>query len=325
MEKPENQTMPASRRPLKVRKDTAMECGKLEGLDKPVSRLVMGVQGPLPHACAMFDDFFERGGNCFDTGYIYGGGRTDRDLGAWIRTRGVRDQVVILAKGAHTPHCNPNDLSSQLLETLDRMQTDHTDIYMMHRDNTDIPVGEFMDVLNEHVRAGRIRAFGGSNWSIPRFVAAQAYAKQKGLKGFSAIGNNLSLARMVEAPWEGCISCSDRESRAWLEKTQFPIMPWSSQAQGFFTGRASPEDRSNAELVRCWYSDDNFKRLARAKEMAAKRGVEPTNIALAHVLCQPYPAFPLIGPKTIAEMNSCMTSFSIELSPADAAWLNLET
>ena len=80
---------------------------------------------------------------------------------------------------------------------------------------------------------------------------ANAYAKQHGLRGFSAISNNFSLARMVEAVWDGCIAASDAESRAWLAKTQMPLVPWSSQARGFFTERAHPDNRSDAELVRC--------------------------------------------------------------------------
>jgi aryl-alcohol dehydrogenase-like predicted oxidoreductase len=232
--------------------------------------------------------------------------------------------MVILAKGAHTPHCNPAALTKQLLESLDRLQTGHVDIYMMHRDNIEIPVGEFIDVLNEHVRAGRITVFGGSNWSIPRIEEANAYAKAKGLMGFAAISNNFSLARMVEAPWGGCLASSDAESRAWFTKTGTPLMPWSSQGQGFFTGRFSADDRSNTEVVRCWYADDNFRRLARAGEMAEKRKVDTTNIALAYVLNQPFPTMPLVGPRTIDETRSCMQALEIVLSPDEMAWLNLE-
>jgi aryl-alcohol dehydrogenase-like predicted oxidoreductase len=328
LEKPQGKTLTAAKRPLAVRPKHHMKYGRIQGLDKDVSRLVMGVdnQTTWPHASVMFDDFFEQGGNAFDTAYVYGGcdGPCERMLGWWVKNRGVRGRAVILAKGAHTPFCNPKDLTQQLLVTLDRLQMDYLDIYMMHRDNPEIPVGEFVDVLNEHVRAGRMRAFGGSNWNLERVEAANAYAAAKGLQGFSAVSNNFSLARMVDPVWAGCIQSSDPASREWLTRRQFPLMPWSSQARGFFTERADPKDLSDRELVRCWYSDDNFRRQARARELAAKRGVLPIQVALAYVLCQPFPTFPLIGPRTLAETRTSLPALDIELTADELRWLNLE-
>src|SRR5690606_10003839 len=126
------------------------------------SRLVMGVDHPkdLPFASALFDDFVERGGNAFDTAYIYGGGTGERLLGQWMRIRGIRDELMVIGKGAHTPHCTPEAIHSQLDESLERLQTDHVDQYFMHRDDTTIPVGEFVDAMDAEVRAGRITAYG---------------------------------------------------------------------------------------------------------------------------------------------------------------------
>lgn len=315
-------------RPIAPRSGNNMKYGRVEGLDKPVSRLVMGVmlegaQFHMPHASIMYDEFFARGGNCFDTAFIYGGGLSDRILGKWIANRGVRDQVVVLAKGAHTPFCTPGDLTCQLLETLDRMQTDYVDIYMLHRDNPDIPVSEFIDVLNEHRKAGRMRAFGGSNWSIERIEAANEYARSKGLQGITAVSNNFSLARMVTPVWDGCIASSDTESRAWFEKTQMPLMAWSSLGRGFFV-RGDSSDESDPGLVNSWYCEDNFRRLDRAKELAAKRGVAPVVIAMAYVLSQPFPTFALFGPASINEMRISLEGLDIELTPDELHWLNLE-
>jgi len=316
---------PVGGRPLAVRAGNRMKYGRIPGVEKRISRVVMGVMGhQVPHVTAMFDDFFARGGNCFDTAYIYGGGKCDSVLGRWVEARGLRDQVVILAKGAHTPFCNPRDLTSQLLESLDRLRTDYADIYMMHRDNPDIPVGEFVDCLNEHLRQGRIKAFGGSNWSLRRVEEANEYARRKGLVGFAAVSNNFSLARMIAPPWDGCISSSDAESREWFRRTQMPLMAWSSQAQGFFGGRARPDDLSDGNLVRCWYSDDNFRRLERAAELARRRGVPTPAVALAYVLCQPFPTFALIGPQKIEETRTSLQALELELSPEELRWLNLE-
>src|SRR5690606_37168750 len=97
------------------------------------------------------------------------------------------------------------------------------------------------------------------------------------------------------------------------------------QARGFFTGRAHPEDRSDAELVRCYYSDENFERLARAEALGDERGVPATAIALAFVLHQKFPTFPLFGPRSIAEMRSSTRGLGVELSESDLAWLDLRS
>jgi aryl-alcohol dehydrogenase-like predicted oxidoreductase len=315
----------ASGRPLARRPETKMKYGELPGVAKQVSRLVLGVdnQTTLPFATVMFDDFFERGGNTFDTAYIYGRGICERMLGQWIANRGVREDVVVIDKGAHTPHCDPDSLTSQLMESLERLQTDYVDVYFMHRDNPSIPVGEFVDVLDSHLKAGRIRAYGGSNWERARVAEANEYAAKADRAPFVAVSNNFSLARALDVPWAGCVSSSDDESRRWLESSGLALMPWSSQARGFFTGRARPDDRSDEELVRCWYSDDNFERLARAQQLAAARGVDPTAIALAYVLHQDFPTFPLIGPRQIAETRSSFEALSVSLSPDEVRWLDL--
>src|SRR5690606_5718463 len=99
-------------------------------------------------------------------------------LGSWLKNRSVRDDAVIIGKGAHTPYCYPEDLSRQLQQTLERLQVEKLDIYMMHRDNPEVPVGEFVDVLNQHHKAGRMTVFGGSNWSLERVQAANDYARE---------------------------------------------------------------------------------------------------------------------------------------------------
>jgi aryl-alcohol dehydrogenase-like predicted oxidoreductase/predicted dehydrogenase len=328
IEKPE--TFPkvtAANRPLKVSPKNNMKYGSVPNLKKKVSRLVMGVdnQGTMPHAAGIFDYWFESGGNAFDTAYIYSSGANEKLLGHWIKNRGVRNEVVVIAKGAHTPHCNPADIMTQFKTSLERMQLDQADLYMMHRDNPQIPAGEFVDVLNRFVKAGQLTAFGGSNWSIDRVQAANDYARKKGLQGFSIVSNNFSLARMVSPVWGGCIAASDPASRAWLTKTQLALFPWSSQARGFFTDRAHRDQALNdEEMNRCWYSDDNWQRRERVLELAKKKSVLPINIALAYVLNQPFPTFPLIGPRTLEELRTSLPGLDVPLTADEVRWLNLE-
>jgi aryl-alcohol dehydrogenase-like predicted oxidoreductase len=302
-----------------------MTFGKVSGVEKDVSKIVMGTlfASELDAAAPVFDYFIEQGGNCFDTARHYG--VAELVFGEWMKSRGVRDETIVITKGAHTPNCNPETVTKELSESLERLQTDFIDIYFLHRDNPDVPVGEFVDVLNEHKNAGRLGIFGGSNWSPQRMDEANEYAARNGLAGFSVLSNHMSLARMVEAPWPGCLAASDADSRAWLAERDMPLFPWSSQARGFFVdGRADPTDLSDPELVRCFYSDDNFERLEGARQLAEKHKVSTISVALAYVLNQPTPTFPIIGPVTPEEAQTSLDALGIELSADDVSWLNLE-
>ena len=339
-ERTERQTVPVHGRPLTVRRN-AMLHGEVAGVGKPVSRLVLGCdnQPSGKHAAVMFDNYFEYGGNTFDTAHIYGGGRMERFLGSWIKNRDVREEVVVIGKGAHTPANFPARVGEQLDISLERLQTGYVDLYFLHRDNEDIPVSEWMDVLNAEQEAGRIQAFGASNWSLARVQEANAYAAEKGLSPFAAVSNNFSLARMVDPVWPGCVAASGEDWRGWLEAQQMPLFPWSSQARGFFTPRFDKvraeldsgvdagfgNQPSDAEMRRCWFAADNFERRARAADLAEHKNVAPINIALAYVLSQPFPCFALIGPRTLGETRSSLAALGLDLSEEERAWLNLES
>lgn len=314
-----------SHQPLKPRPDHKMQYARVESIDKPVSRLVLGTMvfnlNVMPFTCAMLDHFVEIGGNCIDTAHVYA---SETAIGRWFQLRQNRDQIILIDKGAHTPDCTVDGINRHIAQSLDRLQTNYIDLWLMHRDNPEVPVGDFVECLNEHKRAGRIRAFGGSNWTPARLQAANEYASAHGLCGFVASSPNLSLAVMHDPTWAGSITAADKETRDWYEQTQMPLFAWSSQAQGCFTGRYSAEDRSDATMVRCWYSDENFQRLERAKDLAARKGVTATQIALAYVLCQPFPTFALIGPRTIEEMRTTALGLEVELIPEELRWLNLE-
>lgn len=313
-----------SGRPLVAAPDVLMRYDELPGLGKRMSRLVMGCdnQPDLAHASALFDHFVEQGGTAFDTAWIYGRGEMERRFGRWVRNRGIRDDVVVIAKGAHTPFCDPESLTRQLHESLERQGTDYADVYLMHRDNLEVPVGEFVDVLDEHVRAGRMRVYGFSNWTLDRYDEAVAYARANGRVLPAALSDHFGLAEAYDVPWAGCVHVTDPASKRWLAERQVPLLPWSSQARGFFA-RARPDDTSDQELVRCYYSDDNFERLRRAQQLGSELGVPATAVALAYVLGQPFPTFALFGPRTIAEARSSMQGLAIELSPEQVAWLDL--
>jgi predicted dehydrogenase/aryl-alcohol dehydrogenase-like predicted oxidoreductase len=316
-------TSSVHRRPLAVRSGPIpMPMNEIDGVGRSVSRLVLGTMlaegdPTWPMAMAVFDEFFERGGNAFDTARRYGNGESDRALGHWIASRGVRDQTVVIAKGAHTPHCDPESLTRELLTSLEDLRTDWADVYFLHRDNEDVPVGEFVDVLNEHHRAGRVRAFGGSNWTTRRVDEANEYAAAHGLRGFTALSNQFSLARMVEPTFPGCLAASDEESREWLARTDTALVAWSSQAAGFFAGG------DGMGLQHAWGDPGNDERRARVLELAAARLSTPMTVALAWVLRQPLRIFPIIGPRRLAELRTSLEALTLDLTDAELAWLDL--
>lgn len=307
------------------RADARMPFGTVPGVARPVARMVMGVdnQENFAHAAALFDDYIERGGNAFDTARMYGLGRLEGLFGQWLSSRGLRDEIVLIAKGAHTPNCVPEAVRRELTQSLDALGTDHADIYFLHRDNPAVPVGEFVDVLDALHREGRIGVFGGSNWSLERFRAARDYAKRTGRTGFTVVSNNLALARMVNPVWAGCISAHDTEYRRFLEDSGTALFAWSSTARGFFTDRAGPDRKDDAELVHGWYAEDNFERRRRAIALAQAKGTNAVQIAMAWVLSQPFPAFALSGPRSIAETRRNVDGLSLTLTEAERDWLDL--
>src|SRR6185437_11036469 len=129
-----------------------------------------------------------------------------------------------------------------------------------------------------------------------------------------ALSNNFALAEMLDPIWAGCVAASDDAWKAWLAARQMPNFSWSSQGRGFFTDRAGRDRRDNAELVRVWYSDNNFARRDRAIALAARLGRKPIHVALAYVLAQPFPSIPLIGPRTLGELEDSMQAFDIRLA-----------
>jgi len=306
---------------------------KIPGVSQGISQLILGSMMYSPvrfdYSTEMLDAFFNAGGNAFDTAHGYGGGESEMLIGLWMRQQGNREKVFLMDKGGHPqgrvprPRLSPEELKRDLDESLIRLRTDYIDLYMLHRDDPAIPVGTILDYLNQEIGAGRIRAIAASNWEPQRIIDANTYAAERGLNGFVACSNNMSLAVPMEPMWGGCV-CVDDAARRWHEESQFPLMPWSAQARGFFSGAFTPENRENRDMVRVYYNNDNFERLARATELGSKYGYSAIQVALAYALNLPFPIFPIVGPATLAEMNSSLGALTLALSNDEMEWLNLE-
>jgi aryl-alcohol dehydrogenase-like predicted oxidoreductase len=315
-----------------------MNYGRVPGLDKNISRLVQGtvmVNGDdLKAEFALLDGIYELGCTTFDTAHVYGNGANERAVGQWVRENNLRENVVIIAKGAHhnqdRRRVTPHDISADIYDSLARLKFDYLDLYILHRDDPSVPVGPIVDVLNDHQKAGRIRAFGGSNWSHQRIDEANRYAAQRGLTSFAVSSPNLSMAEQIKEPWEGCVSIGGKKgeaSRSYYQEHQTPLFTWSSLAGGFFSGRFRRDNLNTFSeyldklCVMCYCVEENFQRLDRAEELAQKKGLTLPQIAFAYVMNQPLNVFALVGCQTSQEFKENMDAANIKLTLEEMQWL----
>jgi aryl-alcohol dehydrogenase-like predicted oxidoreductase len=316
-----------------------MQYGAIPGIDKPISRLVQGTgmigSEELEAGFALLDQAFELGCTAFDTARIYRKGDSERVLGRWIRERGLREQAVVISKGVglgpgDSLRVTPQNVTSDLYDSLECLRTEYIDLYLLHRDDPSVPVGPLVEVLNEHLRAGRIRAIGGSNWSHDRIQAANAYAAERRLAPFVASSPQFSLAEQLTPPWVANLTISGSQgadARRWYESQNLPVFAWSSLAGGFFSGRfrrdnlESFSDQADVRCIGSYASEANFQRLDRAKELAGRKSATVPQIALAYVLRQPLNIFAVTGCATTAECADNAGAVEIELSAEELAWL----
>lgn len=318
-----------------------MRYGNVQGIDKPVSRIVLGTMiintRELEQSFQLLDAAYELGCTTLDTAHVYAGGDSERAIGRWLEARGNRDKIFVLSKGAHPngdrKRVTPFDITSDLHDSLARLRTDYIDLYLLHRDDTDVPVGPIVEVFNEHLAAGRIGGMGGSNWTYQRIQEANEYAEAHGLVPFVASSPNFGLAEQVEDPWgPGCVSLSgptEVEARVWYQQTQMPIFAYSSLARGFFSGRITRENfeaqkgSMDGACLRAYCHETNFKRLDRVQQLAAEKELTVPQVAMAYIMNQPLNVFALVGAANRDELLANSEACDVELTREECAWLDL--
>jgi aryl-alcohol dehydrogenase-like predicted oxidoreductase len=320
-----------------------MQYGTIHGINKPVSRVIQGstmIGSDLDaeQSFALLDQVFELGCNTIDSAHVYCQGNSERLIGRWMQANGLRDRIVLITKGAaHSEdrrRLTPFDIASDLYDSLARLSTDYIDLYLLHRDDPDLPVEPIVAALNEHVRAGRIHAFGASNWSHERIEMANAFARANGLESFIASSPQFSLADSLDEPWPLCISISGstgEAARAWYAQTQLPLLIWSPLASGFFSGKFR---RDNLHLfgerewdevaVRTYANEPNFQRLDRAERLAAEKGLTAAQVALAYIMNQPMNSFLVVGPHSAEKFKANIEASAVSLTPQEMDWLDLK-
>jgi len=304
-----------------------------------VSELCYGVMKFGTEVCGddasrLYETFRQAGGNFFDTAHCYafwsgGLGASERALGQLVRSHGDRANVIIATKGGHPDvspkykrpdrYLAPEVIASDLTESLDRLGMDHVDVYLLHRDDTRVSVGEIIDILNVEVRAGRVRQLGASNWTVQRIAQANEYARAHGLTGFCISQPRFSLAVANRPPVMDDLTTRalSETDAAWHAQSQLPVMPFSPTACGYFAtgGKAGTETFDNPT---------SRQRLERASQLAAELRCTITQVALAWLRHQPFPVIPILGTITLEHLHEAIGCLQVKLTPDQVTWLKGE-
>lgn len=224
----------------------------LTNTDLTVSRICLGTGSlgsvvPRPAAFAIMDAFVDAGGTFFDSAHYYAnwipGERhlSEKTIGAWLKARGGKGNLVIATKGGHpdaeTPNVSrlaPRDIVGDLDASLDLLGLSTIDLYWLHRDDPRRPVGEIVETLNDQLRLGKIRFLGCSNWRPARIREAHAYASAHGLQSFvaSQIFWSLAVPNPGTVKWDQ--AAMDDEAAEFYRTASMSVHAFTSQAKGFF-------------------------------------------------------------------------------------------
>ena len=192
----------------------------ISSVNKPVSRLFFGTASkPFlagENCNRLLDEMFDLGIQTIDSARNYQS--SEISIGRWFQESGKREQVVLLTKGGHPDllgrrRINEKEIRKDIECSLRNLHTDYIDIYLLHRDDPRKPAGEIVEIFNALYREGKIRAFGGSNWTHTRIEEANRYAQEHGLIPLTVSSPNFSLAEQVRDPWGGgCVTLTGKDN-----------------------------------------------------------------------------------------------------------------
>lgn len=292
-------------------------------------------------AFALLDRYFELGGNTIDTARIYGqanpadpNGPTYSEgvVGRWLASRGMRKNVVLVTKGCHpdrncvTKSRICKQVIDQELETsFSELKVDFVDVYFLHRDNPDMPVGEIMDMLNEHVESGKIRALGASNWSVQRIDQANQWALSHGKTPFTISQIQWGLASTSSGAWGDptLVAMNDAEYAGYM-KNKIPVMAFASQGGGYYSKKLTGLPLKD-KIIRRYENPLNQGRLPVVKRISEEIGCSPAAVCMAFLTSNPLQSAAIVGCSTVAQLEDSMSSCDLTLTKAQLEALQSPT
>lgn len=317
-----------------------MEYKNITDVKAPVSRMVFGTATPAmmqgEQVFELLDTAFAAGINTFDSARSYD--MAEKVLGDWMAARGNRKDIVLMTKGVHPlpdsteVRVTPEDIYTDVKESLRMLQTDFIDIYMLHRDNPKKPVGPIVEALNDLHDAGKIGIFGGSNWSVERIDRANEYAYAHDMMGFTVSSPAYSLAEQLEDPWGGgCVTISgekNKKDRLWYKEEGIEVFAYAALAHGFLSGKFKSDKGREAGVyldryaIRGYCSPENIEKLRRAERIAHFKKATVPQIALAWLLQQPLKPMAVFSASTTERIRENIKALDIVLSHEDVTYLN---
>jgi aryl-alcohol dehydrogenase-like predicted oxidoreductase len=263
------------------------------------------------------DRALESGINFFDTADVYSLGESERVTGNLLKDA-KRENIVVATKVHGQMSDDPNDqglsrkhIMDSIDKSLKRLQMDYVDLYQIHRWDTNTPIEETMEALNDVVRAGKTRYIGASSMFAWQFMKALHVSEMNGWAKFVSMQNHYNLVYREE----------EREMIPLCKDQGIGLIPWSPMARGFFAGNR--KRGGGGESVRAnndpfanylYFREEDFTVAERAKEIAKAHNVSGSQIALAWVLSKPHIAAPIIGSSRIEHLDQAIAALEIKLS-----------
>ncbi len=295
-----------------------------------VSRLCLGTMNFGPQATeedshAIMDRALDAGINFFDTANVYGWkkgeGWTEQIVGRWLaKAGGRREKVVIATKLYGSMSDWPNDtflsarnIISACEGSLRRLQVDHIDLYQMHHIDLETPWDEIWQAMDTLVRQGKVIYVGSSNFAGWNIAQAQEAARTRHFQG---LVSEQSLYNLIERRIEMEVLPAAREYG-------LGVIPWSPLMRGALGGilRKQKEGRSASEQTQKMVADHRDQ-IESYEALCDEIGRHPADVGLAWLLAQPGVTAPIIGPRTLAQLDSNLGAIDVTLDDTTLARLD---
>ena len=202
--------------------------------------------------------------------------------------------------------------------SLARLGTDYVDLYQIHRFDYHTPIEETLEALHDIVKSGKVRYIGASSMFAWQFMKMLAVAEAHGWTRFVSMQNHYNLVYREE----------EREMMPLCRDQGVGVIPWSPLARGFLAGNRRGADRGETARAKTddfahelYYADADFTIADRAGELAVRRGVKPTQIALAWLLAKPGVTAPIIGASKLPHLDEAVAAVDLALEPDEIAFL----